>query len=348
MCATVCLSPVFLILHAARTLLRQIYSSVTIWAALFSKLLLSRSLSRLQWLGICLVVVGLSLTALDSLAVGQSVFFGCVLILVGSSFHGKEVYLCCNQHQAHAPYASLYCLCLVSQHCPLFEPASGLVYVLSEKIMTAPSPTTIAPSTDTGGRSATIAANNHTQPPQAPTHISVRANCAIQGIVAVLLLLSWQLYYTLPRLQTLVLDPMAAAGTSPLRAAGILGAIALANLVHSVTFFATLKHFPGGATSAGVLKGLQAVLVFALSAAVLCGRWGGAEMCWSRSKGASLVVVVAGIALYGTFTEKGSAEKGKAQRGGSSRSRVSMTRKKGDYHGVGDVVSGDAGRIMCV
>jgi hypothetical protein len=69
-----------------------------------------------------------------------------------------------------------------------------------------------------------------------------------------------------------------------------------------VTFFQTLKDFPGGATSAGVLKGLQAVLVFLISSVVLCGRIGGSEMCWSQTKLLSLIVVVIGILWYGKST----------------------------------------------
>ena len=128
--------------------------------------------------------------------------------------------------------------------------------------------------------------------------ISIRANCAIQGIVASIVLLLWQIIYTLPRLQSLILTPMAQAHTSPLHAMTILLAITFANLLHSVTFYVTLKHFPGGATSAGVLKGLQAVLVFGVGSIVLCGRWGGLEMCWSMMKFGSLVVVMCGILVY--------------------------------------------------
>mmetsp|Transcript_25473 Transcript_25473/g.54809 ORF Transcript_25473/g.54809 Transcript_25473/m.54809 type:complete len:322 (+) Transcript_25473:173-1138(+) len=60
---------------AGPTIFSIIYSSVTIWTALYSKFLLSRSLSKPQWMGVCIVVAGLSLTAMDSLAVGESVFF---------------------------------------------------------------------------------------------------------------------------------------------------------------------------------------------------------------------------------------------------------------------------------
>lgn len=235
---------------AGPTVFAIIYSSVTIWAAIFSRILLSRSLVIFQWAGVCLVVVGLALTAIDSKTVGKNVFAGAILILVGSSFH-------------------------------------GLTYVMSERIMTP---------------SHIISSVNGTH--KEPEHLSIKANCAVQGIVAMVLFLLWQIFYTLPRIEPLILEPMREAGTSALHALIILVTITLANYVHSITFYVTLRHFPGGATSAGVLKGLQAVLVFAVSAMILCERWGGNEMCWSNSKGISLVVVVSGIMIYGTFTEK--------------------------------------------
>jgi len=233
---------------AGPTVFAIIYSSVTIWAAIFSRVLLSRSLVKLQWAGICLVVLGLALTAVDSKAVGKNAFVGACLILVGSSFH-------------------------------------GLTYVMCEKIMT-PSPINTVNSS------------------KEPEHLSVRANCAVQGIVAMLAFLLWQIVYTLPRLEPLILAPMRESGTTVLYALFILGTITISNFVHSLTFFVTLKYFPGGATSAGVLKGLQAVLVFAAGACFLCGRWGSRQMCWSNSKFVSLVIVVSGIMMYGAFTEK--------------------------------------------
>ena len=292
---------------AGPTIFSIIYSSVTIWAALYSKILLNRSLSNMQWCGVSLVVLGLSLTALDSSTLGKNVFLGAVLIVVGTSGH-------------------------------------GLTYVFSEKIMTtkgggrndestmAPFSSTMrtASSTTSGGTDAADHRNGNgrnakQQPPrireesssrlrlrQRRDHrrwrddydrdniISVRANCAIQGLVATSILFVWQLVYTLPRIHPLILVPMYESGTSPLQALCILFAISLSNLLHSVTFFVTLKHMAGGATSAGVLKGLQAVLVFAASSVLLCGRWDGTgeEMCWSTSKLISLTVVLCGIAMY--------------------------------------------------
>lgn len=196
---------------------------------------------------------------------GAKIFIGACLILVGSSFH-------------------------------------GLTYVLSEMIMTTNvdnSPSSVKSPVKNRDNTSE---QDHSQ--RETRHISIRANCAIQGIVATVVLLLWQIIYTLPRIQELILTPMAEFNTSPLHAIAILLAITIANLLHSVTFYVTLKHFPGGATSAGVLKGLQAVLVFGVGSIVLCGRWGGLEMCWSTVKFGSLVVVVCGILVYYVATTR--------------------------------------------
>jgi len=256
---------------AGPTIFSIIYSSVTIWAAIFSKILLSRSLVKSQWMGVCLVVVGLSLTAMDSLALGNSVFLGACLVFVGSAFHGMT-YVMCEK---------------------IMTPSSSLADAPSRKLEcgVAQSSTAVVQTTNQFNR-------------QKAEHLSIRANCATQGIIAMLAFLLWQLVFTLPHLQVLILAPMAEAGTTALQALTILTAISIANLLHSVTYFTTLKYFPGGATSAGVLKGLQAVLVFAATSMILCGRWGGIEMCWSEAKFYALVVVVGGILLYGINTEK--------------------------------------------
>lgn len=78
----------------------------------------------------------------------------------------------------------------------------------------------------------------------------------------------------------------------------------LANFIHAITFYHTLKNFLGGATSAGVMKGLQAVLVFLFTHRAFCGREGGSEMCITRTKFVSLVTVVGGVVGYGFATER--------------------------------------------
>ena len=267
--------------YAGPTIFAIIYSSVTIWAAIYSKFILGRQLhSCYQYLGIALVVLGLAITAFDSYTTGNNsssssssssnsegggeggtnvIFWGACLIMLGTSLH-------------------------------------GLTYVYSEKIMIMSSSSSYYKTMfehDVVDKSSSGSSNNkcnnnesadekqqltqqgtsqQQQLQQKKEVISTRANCAIQGLVATLLLLIWQLIYTLPNIQQLILTPMTLSNTSPFQAIMILGATTLSNLVHSLTFYVTLKYLPGGATSAGILKGLQAVLVFCFSSIFLCER----------------------------------------------------------------------------
>lgn len=222
------------------TLFSIIYSSVTVWAAVGSRIILRRKMGGSQWCAIIVVFGGLSLTAFDSVSLGGAVLQGSVLLLVGSALHSTT-------------------------------------YVLSEAVMTR---------------------GVHSQ------RLAPRLNCLLQGTVGAAAFLAWQFFYTLPRLEDKILLPMRRAGTSTVEATMILMAIMLANLVHSIAFQFTLKHFPGGATSAGVFKGLQAVLVFVVTSAVFCGRTGGSEMCFSLLKFASLLFTASGVAMYGKATQR--------------------------------------------
>jgi len=242
------------------TIFAIIYSSVTIWTALFSRIVLARRLNRIQWAGVCVVFTGLVITAFDSAALGEQVMKGAVLVFMGSTVH-------------------------------------AMTYVLSEAIMTGKGST--AASAD---NSSSSSSNNNTD------QLDVATNCAVQGLVACLVYLTWQLTYTLPRFQERIVQPVQDSGTSLTGALAILIAIGASNLVHALTFFYTLKCFPGGATSAGVMKGLQAVLVFVFTSVVYCDRTsagGGGEMCFTEIKFLSLVVVVGGVMLFAVGTDKG-------------------------------------------
>lgn len=221
---------------AGPTIFAIVYSSVTVWTALFSQLFLNRPLRLGQWAAILTVFGGLCLTATESLQLGDDVRTGLLLLLVGSAMH-------------------------------------ALTYTMSEGIMTVSAETLTAPQ-----------------------------NNAVQSVVGAAALGLWQCAYTLPRWDERMRRPMRDAGTTPIGAAAVLGLFALSNLAHSSAFFHTLRHFPGGSTSAGVMKGLQAVLVFAATHLAYCGRVGGAEMCFTRGKTLALITVVGGVAGFGAAT----------------------------------------------
>lgn len=221
---------------AGPTIFSIIYSSVTVWTAIFSFVLLQRRLSSFQWLGVVVVCAGLCITGLQSVSLGTDVIHGSLLIFLGSCMH-------------------------------------ALTYVMSEGIMH----------------------NNQ---------VSVQANCAIQGIVCCASVGAWQWMYTRTHLEEVLLDPLHTAGTTWIHALLLLLSFGLSNFVHALSFFFTLRHCPGGSTSAGVMKGLQAVVVFVVTSVVYCGRLGGPEMCFSYLKLMSLLIVVAGVVLFGQATEQ--------------------------------------------
>lgn len=218
-----------------------IYSSVTVWCAVLSRIILQRVLTAHQWIGVTTVFLGLALTGLDAFSDGQQVWVGACLIFVGAIGHAFTHVL------------------------------SELVSVRGEKI-----------------------------PPQ--------VNCCVQGLTAVAVVAAWQLVYTLPHWGESIAEPMAAAGTSLWRGGMLLSGLALGNLLHAAAFFHLLAHI--GATSAGVVKAVQAVAVFGLSHKFYCSQ--DASQCLTTTKTASLVVVVSGVLAYVRATAKAKSAKGHA------------------------------------
>jgi drug/metabolite transporter (DMT)-like permease len=258
---------------AGSTIFSVIYSSVTIWTALWSRLFLKRSLTWTQWFAVLVVCGGLVFTATTSKHLGQNVITGSLLVVVGSAMHGAT-------------------------------------YVFSEAIMSRGVP---------------------------QDRLTVRQNAAVQSSFALAVLGLWQLVYTLPRWDRIVIEPARLAGTTLVAALATMLGFSLVNLLHSVTFLHTVKHCPGGATSAGVMKGLQAVLVFVATHVLFCGRSGGEEMCFSIEKLISLTIVVGGVTIFGVATEHGennAVKSGYARIGNTSYVADADLRKEGLHVGA--------------
>ena len=150
--------------------------------------------------------------------------------------------------------------------------------------------------------------------------LTVYETCGIQATTAFTIFVIWQFIYTIPNKEDVLIEPMAIAGTSWTSAIQILTLFGLANLIHSIAYYETLVKCHGGATSAAVFKGLQAVIVFVVTHYIFCGRnpiveGGGAgnEMCFSYTKLASLITVCVGVSWYGIATSKASREPNKSK-----------------------------------
>jgi len=172
------------------TMFAIIYSSVTVWTAVFSQFCLGRRMNVWQWASVVTVFVGLTITAIDSLQLGDEVVKGCTLVVTGSALH-------------------------------------ALTYIFSEAIMTVGEET-----------------------------LTATQNYGIQSAAGTLMLGIWQVIYTIPNWEETIVGPMVEARTTLLWALSLMVAFGFLSWIHSVTLYETLLLFPGGATSAGIMKGL--------------------------------------------------------------------------------------------
>jgi len=72
---------------AGSAIFAVVYSSVTVWCALLSRLLLQRVLNPAQWAAVLLVFFGLALAGLGARSDGSQVLVGAGMVVVGSFLH---------------------------------------------------------------------------------------------------------------------------------------------------------------------------------------------------------------------------------------------------------------------
>ena len=77
------------LMYAGSAIFTVVYSSVTVYNAIFARLILKKQLHFFQWCGVIIVMIGLALTSLGTRNDGKDVFFGIWLILVGSMIHSS-------------------------------------------------------------------------------------------------------------------------------------------------------------------------------------------------------------------------------------------------------------------
>jgi drug/metabolite transporter (DMT)-like permease len=211
-----------------------LYSSCTIWTAIFSYIILNRSLHFVQWISVFVIVFGLAIASFGSVMDHKTttdVIFGGILILSGSIFH-------------------------------------SLTYILSEKIMVQ---------------------NVDRIPPENLSYI--------MGFVGTCIYLIWQIVYTLPNFHELVVVQIIIHNGRVYVIIVSFIMLILVNFIHAFCFFNLLGSI--GATTTGVLKGVQTVIVFILSHFAFCSLQ--RSQCFTIDKGASLVIVVIGIIGYSCF-----------------------------------------------
>jgi len=266
------------LVYAGSAIFTVVYSSMTMYTAIFSWIILGRKLKALQWLGIWVIVMGLSLTSVfvpsttgPEIDVGDG--GGSSNSNSGSDNGGGEgegtkapplqVHIAAPEILSESSRISLGIFLVVCGS--LFH---SLSYILSEIILTSFKGTVT--------------------PVMLSTTMGI-FGCVVFGM--------WQLIYTVPRFQTLVLDEIAKhqGDINVIWVSYIV--LAVSSLVHAVTFFSLIQRV--GSTTTGVLKGVQSVLVFVLSHYLFCSV--SQAQCFTETKGVSLGLVLLGVFLYSYF-----------------------------------------------
>ena len=278
------------LVYAGSAIFTVVYSSMTMYTAIFSWIILGRRLKALQWLGIWVIVMGLSLTSVfvpsttgPEIDVGD----GGGSSDSGSSDSGSgdgdgtkgpmQVHIAAPEILSESSRISLGIFLVVCGS--LFH---SLSYILSEIILTSfkGTVTPVMLSTTMG-----------------------LFGCVVFGM--------WQLIYTVPRFQTLVLDEIAKhqGDINVIWVSYIV--LAVSSLVHAVTFFSLIQRV--GSTTTGVLKGVQSVLVFVLSHYLFCSV--SQAQCFTETKGVSLGLVLLGVFLYSYFASDEEGDENQASDG---------------------------------
>ena len=120
------------------------------------------------------------------------------------------------------------------------------------------------------------------------------------GIGGVIFFGIWQFIYTIPNYETLVVENIKSKNGDILIIVSTYIVLTMVNYIHCICFFNILGHF--GATTTGVLKGVQTVLVFGLSHIAFCKIQ--ASQCFSNVKLLSLIIVLIGVTFYSLFESK--------------------------------------------
>ena len=127
--------------------------------------------------------------------------------------------------------------------------------------------------------------------------VSIELLCSVMGLSGVVVYGIWQIVYTAPRWELLVIDEIEEhQGSIFLISIGYL-ALVMVNLVHTMCFFHYILKL--GSVSVSVMKGFQASLLFVCSHLIFCGAKHPSQ-CWTHTKTESMLVTFTGVILYGT------------------------------------------------
>jgi len=248
-----------------------VFSSVSIWAALFARVLLGRVLSGTQMAGIVIVTAGLVVSGWGENAEteeGQRVVLGIWLSVAGT-------------------------ICL------------GLEYVLIEMAMeTARAEAAVrralrGEGNDSGGDKEDRDGDDGEvedawKEEDEDDESLVMDYMVYMGVIGLALSLSYHAIYTAPRWQELVAGPVAEEGSTPGYLAVLFVTQAFSNFAHNLSWFIVVER--EGSVATGLLQGAKAVALLLGSAAAFCHRQ--QSQCLTPTKLAATFIVVGGTLIF--------------------------------------------------
>eukprot|EP01090_Pellita_catalonica_P021523 TRINITY_DN8085_c0_g1_i5.p1 TRINITY_DN8085_c0_g1~~TRINITY_DN8085_c0_g1_i5.p1 ORF type:complete len:393 (-),score=24.87 TRINITY_DN8085_c0_g1_i5:339-1517(-) len=251
------------IIMAGSGLFQVVYSSVVIFTALLSRVMLQRQLSLRKWLGIVIITMGLMFSAMGAFQgnvhdgahsisdkhVAQTTATN---VLVDMS---DSMQLAYKKHSQGVGIVMTLCCTF------LF----AINYVLSESLLTTAS--------------------------NAPSPLAIQS---FTGSVLFCFSMGYCLIYTVPNWDQLVVQSIRSHKGSIASIVILYTGLVIAAFLHCITYYTLLSSL--GATSTGVLQSLRAVSVFGMSAWLFCETHH--AQCFNTYKGISTFFVVMGILFF--------------------------------------------------
>ena len=237
-----------------------IFSSVTVWAALFTCVLLKKAQSPVRMLGIATVVAGLTLPTLDSNGEsseqGQLVLLGICLTFAGTLFYALEYTLCeqafslCTRARAPSSRALISrraqhprlplpraLACSAAPGCPRLPPAAGVVHLLAPcSLLPAPRSSLPAPCSLLPAPCSVLRADDRP--------VDSKELCFFTGMWGLGFTLLWFVCYTIPKWQSLVSDEIEERGGSVPLIVLLFISHTINNGVHNYAWFVVCEVRP--------------------------------------------------------------------------------------------------------
>jgi drug/metabolite transporter (DMT)-like permease len=127
--------------------------------------------------------------------------------------------------------------------------------------------------------------------------MSPEALCLHLGAVGTGLNLTWQVFYTLPRIQSLFFDQITLHHGNFHVILSFYLVLTLINGIHALSFYQLVGSI--GSVSTGVCKGIQSVIIFVASHIAFCSTQ--QSQCFTPTKAVSMIIVSLGVFMYSTY-----------------------------------------------